>query len=282
MAPTSPTVARWELALRIRQRRKQLGMTVATLCHELGFTPAYWSLIETYRNVFTEEKLLALLDTLEIDGDERDQLLALRVAAKEKGWWADYSTLTGEVGQRYCGLEHGAAGLRAYAVAQIPELLQTEDYARATISADTAAVRRLDVEPLVAIRVRRQQRLRGDDPLRLSAVIDEVALHRQPGGPDVARAQLAALVRAATRPNIDIRIVPRSVTPGMVAHLAPFQLLDFAAPALPTIAWYDSAAGPGIIEKPDHTRKLALALDHALAQALARTAAIGLIKSLME
>lgn len=282
MVPTSPVVARWELALRIRRRRKQLGMTVATLCHELGFTPAYWSLIETYRNVFTEEKLLALLDTLEIDGDERAQLLALRLAAKEKGWWADHSALIGELGQRHYGLEHGARNLRAYAVAAIPELLQTEDYARAVIAADTAAVRRMDVEPLVALRMRRQQRLHDPNPPQLSAVIDETALHRQPGGADVAAAQLAALVRAAARPHIDIRIVPRSATPGMVAGLAPFQLLDFDAPVLPTVAWYDSAAGPGIIENPDHTRKLDLSYHHAEAQALARTPSSALIKSLVD
>ncbi|WP_280483425.1 hypothetical protein [Nocardia farcinica] len=39
MAPSSPTVARWELAVRFKQRLDELSIKVPALCKAIGFTP---------------------------------------------------------------------------------------------------------------------------------------------------------------------------------------------------------------------------------------------------
>jgi transcriptional regulator with XRE-family HTH domain len=106
--PESATVAGWELALRLRERRMELGMEVKTITDRLGFTRNYWSAVENERKILSAEKLAQLLDLLEYDKDERDELLGLRESARLRGWWAGYSALFSYEILRYIGLEHGA------------------------------------------------------------------------------------------------------------------------------------------------------------------------------
>src|SRR5690606_22491819 len=53
MAPVSPTVARWELVLRLRELREQRGFDSAGFAKLVGFTPANWSHVEKGRRVLT-------------------------------------------------------------------------------------------------------------------------------------------------------------------------------------------------------------------------------------
>ncbi|WP_280469263.1 helix-turn-helix domain-containing protein [Nocardia farcinica] len=87
MAPSSPTVARWELAVRFKQRLDELSIKVPALCKAIGFTPAYWSHVVTGRSVLSEEKMHKLIEHLDFPADQRAELLALRAEAKEPGWW---------------------------------------------------------------------------------------------------------------------------------------------------------------------------------------------------
>src|SRR5262245_31910222 len=59
--PVSPTVAAWELALRLRRRRVQLGVEVRTITQRLGFSRNYWSAVENERKILSEENLVKLL-----------------------------------------------------------------------------------------------------------------------------------------------------------------------------------------------------------------------------
>jgi transcriptional regulator with XRE-family HTH domain len=129
MAPSSPTVAGWELALRLGQRREQLGMDVQTITATLGFSRNYWSAVENERKILAEDTLRSVLNAFEFDDEEQRELVALREAAKRRGWWAPYSALLSEGTLRLYGLEHGAQGIRTYESLLIPGLLQTEDYA---------------------------------------------------------------------------------------------------------------------------------------------------------
>ena len=93
MESPSPVVARWELVLRLRERRNQLDIDVKDITRELRFTRNYWSAIENERKIISAENLAKLAALLEFDDEETAQLLELRDIAKERGWWADYSAL---------------------------------------------------------------------------------------------------------------------------------------------------------------------------------------------
>ncbi|MET7770435.1 Scr1 family TA system antitoxin-like transcriptional regulator [Nocardia sp. NPDC005366] len=279
MAPVSPTVARWELVLRLRELREQRGFDSATFAKQVGFTAANWSHVEKGRRMLTTNTIGPVLEMLEVDAEEREELLALLASSKQRGWWAKSSALIGPELQRLYGMEYGAQSIRSYDSLIVPGLLQTEDYARALISADVM-IRPVQVEQLVAIRMRRQERLRGPERVELTAVIGEGTLLQQTGGPKVLRGQLEHLAALSEESDsIAIRVIPFTATAGAILGGASFHLLDFAGEQLPTFGWAESAVFGGVVDDPGLVRDLAFAYVRAREQSLSRTDSLALIRS---
>lgn len=282
MAPVSPTVARWELVLRLRELREQRGFDSATFAKRVGFTPANWSHVEKGRRVLTVNTIGPVLELLDVDGEEREELLALLTASKERGWWAKSSALIGTELQRYYGMEFGAEAIRSYDSLVVPGLLQTEEYARALISADVM-IRPVQVEQLVAVRMRRQQRVHGEDRLELTAVMGEAALRQQIGGPKVLRGQLEHLARLLEEfDTISVRIIPFTATAGGILGGSSFHLLDFAPASLPTFGWVESAVFGGAVDDSDQVRDLSFAYVRALDQSLSRSDSLDMIRNYLK
>lgn len=106
----------------------------------------------------------------------------------------------------YYELEDEAESLSLLEGECVPGLLETPDYARALIAAGEPPA---DIDRLLEIRLTRQLRVTGQDPLRLRVILGEAALHTQVGGPDVLRAQLEYLLDLVRNaPNVDIRVLP--------------------------------------------------------------------------
>ncbi|MBF6221058.1 helix-turn-helix domain-containing protein [Nocardia abscessus] len=278
MAPVSPTVARWELVLRLRELREQRGFDSAGFARRVGFTPANWSHVEKGRRVLTTKTIGPVLELLEVEAEERAELLALLETSKQRGWWTKSSALIGPELQRLYGMEYGAQSIRSYDSLVVPGLLQTEDYARALISADVM-IRPVQVEQLVAIRMRRQQRLRGAQPVELTAVFGEGTLLQQTGGPDVLRGQLDYLAEMIEElDTVEVRVIPFAATAGAVLGGSSFHLIDFAGEQLPTFGWVESAVFGGAVEDPDLVRDLRFAYQRAVQQSLSRMESLALIR----
>ncbi|MEU6579910.1 Scr1 family TA system antitoxin-like transcriptional regulator [Nocardia sp. NPDC046763] len=278
MAPVSPTVARWELVLRLRELREQCGFDSATFAKRVGFTPANWSHVEKGRRVLTATTIGPVLELLEVEGEERAELLELLALSKERGWWARSSALIGPELQRYYGMELGAESIRSYDSLVVPGLLQTEEYARALISADVM-IRPVQVEQLVAVRLKRQERLRGDDRVELTAVIGEATLLQQIGGPKVLRGQLEHLATLLDElDSVSVRVIPFTATRGALLGGSSFHLLDFAPENLPTFTWVESAVFGGAVEDSAQIRDLRFAFVRALDQSLGRAESLELIR----
>ncbi len=84
----------------------------------------------------------------------------------------------------------------------------------------------------------RQVRLTGHDPVHLDAVINEGALRRVVGGPDVMRGQLRRLVEMSELPNVVLRVLPfeAGAHPGVDGS---FTVLEFSDPGDPRIVYLD-------------------------------------------
>ncbi|CAM5473880.1 hypothetical protein STENM36S_07927 [Streptomyces tendae] len=74
--------------------------------------------------------------------------------------------------------------------------------------------------------VARQDVLRGEPPLELSAVLDEAVLRREVGGPVMAR-QLARLVEAARLPHVRLQVLPFAA--GRIGVTGPFVIFSFSS-----------------------------------------------------
>ncbi|WP_328339819.1 helix-turn-helix domain-containing protein [Micromonospora sp. NBC_00421] len=275
----SPTVQAWELGMRLRERREEVGMTAVAAGRASGITQAYISGVEAGRVKLPADRLAQLVTVYELDPADAAELEGLRVAAAQRAWWHQYSQLFPAEFLRFLGYEAGADHIRTYDNELLHGLLQTEEYARAVIRGGNTYVRLTEMDRRVAARMARQRRLDGDYPIRVTTVIAEGVLRQQVGGPEVMRAQLDHLGRLLTeRPEqIEIRVMP--FTAG--AHPAlggPFQILSFPSPRLPDLVWQEVLTSSDIIDQSSRVADYVVTFAEARERALSSTESLELIR----
>ncbi len=265
MAPASPTVARWELALRLKRRREELGLTVKQITDELGFTRNYWSQVEHEKTVLAADKLTALGALFRFDDATLAELHELRTVARQRGWWADYADQLDDEMQRFFGLEQGATAIRNFESLLIPGLLQTERYARSVFESDPG-FRPVDVDRLVEMRLRRQALLDGPNALRADFLISEAALHQHVNEDGtVQRDQLRYMVDAiATRSaTLAIHVIPFTQPLGPLVSSSTLILMRFSGPHVPTVLWQEGIRPVKPTESSDEVHLAELSFDTA-------------------
>jgi transcriptional regulator with XRE-family HTH domain len=162
--------------------------------------------------------------------------------------------------KQHVDIEARASVIRIWENALIPGVLQTEDYARAALTA--GGVR--DVEGLLAARMARQAILTRTDPPILWVLLWEPILEIPVGGADVMRAQFARLLDASESTNIAIRVVPKSAG----AHPG----LDGAFKIMTTetgdVAYADSPGGGRLVPSAAEVRSYVVRYDRIGQQAM--------------
>jgi transcriptional regulator with XRE-family HTH domain len=175
---------------------------------------------------------------------------------------------------RFFDAEAEATSIKAFETQVITGLLQTEDYARAVITAGAVP----DVEELVSNRMDRQVILDRKEPPRLWVILEEPVIHRRVA-PDVAKAQLHHLLEAAGRPNVVLQILPNRI--GLHAGLdGAFQLLTLADGR--EVAYTEAPGGGQILEDPAKVAKMAVWYDLIRAESLSASDSLSLIEHAME
>ncbi|MFJ9842186.1 Scr1 family TA system antitoxin-like transcriptional regulator [Kitasatospora sp. NPDC101155] len=112
--------------------------------------------------------------------------------------------------QEYVDVEAISIGLRAYQDGTIYGLLQCQQYARALFDTGDAAGNSEEIEELTRARLSRQSRFLVPDGPLLLVILDESAIRRVVGGPDVMRCQMEHLLRVAQLRNVVIHVAPFS------------------------------------------------------------------------
>ncbi|MET9614184.1 DUF5753 domain-containing protein [Kitasatospora indigofera] len=162
----------------------------------------------------------------------RDALEELARDSKRRGWWHDYGDTIPSAYADFLGLEGDARYIRTWQPVVLPGLLQTEQYARALLEANPAAVRPERIDQLVKIRMERKEVLVKPDAARFWAIIWEPALRCPVGGKEVQRAQLDHLGKVAELPNVTLQVVPLEVgaTAGACGAFVMFGFTDSPTP----------------------------------------------------
>ena len=183
-----PTIRRRRLGSDLRRLREQRSLRLEEVASQLGVAPSTLSRIETGKAPTRTSYLALMLDLYGVhDADQRRALMDLAREGQRKGWWVGSDDLLPAGTGTYLGLEAEASDLRAFQPQVIHGLVRTEDYARAVIAARRPDLAPAQVERLVEVAVRRQDVLRGGDPIRLMLILDESVLLRA-----VARRPLCA------------------------------------------------------------------------------------------
>ncbi|WP_030175982.1 helix-turn-helix domain-containing protein [Spirillospora albida] len=207
-ASRGPSVRQRRLAAELRRLRERGNLTGDDVAFQLKWSTAKVSRIENARTAVKINDVRRLLDLYAVTGPHRDEIIALAHDAAERGWWEEYRDLVGGY-PAYIALEAEAGSIRQWESHNMPGLLQTHDYARATILGWNAisATPPREIDRRVEVRLRRQRILMGDRPTDLSVVVDESVLHRRVGDAAVMRAQLRHLLDVSQRDNVHLRIL---------------------------------------------------------------------------
>lgn len=255
MAPETPgtgsTVRRILLGSQLRRLREAKAVSRQDAGYVIRASESKISRLELGRVSFKERDVEDLLTLYGVtDPRERHALLQLARDANTPGWWHRYTDVLPNWFQTYVGLEESAALIRTYELQFVPGLLQSEGYARAIIQQGNAGAPESEIEQRVSLRLQRQERLTAPDAPRLWAVLDESALKRPIGGPEVMRGQLEHLIEVSKLPNVTIQVMPFKFG----AHAAEggaFTILRFPEQDLPDVVYVESLTGAMYLDKRD-------------------------------
>lgn len=245
----NPAVLRILLGAQLRRLREAKGITLEDAGEVIRASHSKISRLEGGRVGFKDRDIVDLF--IHYGVTDQAQLQTLReiaVRANSRGWWHAYFDILPAWFEEYISLEEAASQISGYEVQFVPGLLQTEEYARAVTL--LAYSNPKEIGRRVSLRMARQARLSGAEPVTLGVVLDEAALSRPIGGRAVMREQLAHLIEMSQRPNVTIQVLPFKVG-GHAAAGGPFSVLHFAESDLSDIVYLEQLSTAQYLEKPD-------------------------------
>jgi len=274
----SPTVRGRRLMRELKRLREVSGLSPDEAAQRLDFSKSKLYRIENGRSRIDADDLEDMLDLYDVRSPERDALIALGRDSRRRGWWTTYKDVfTGS----YVGLESEAATIEV-ASHFVPGLFQTAGYARAVITETRPTLDTAEAERRVTARTARQHAVLGrDDPPEIHVVLDEAALHRAVGGPEVIAGQLAALAKASTQPNVTVQVLPFAA--GASAALeGDFVILAFPDPEDPPVAYAEGLFGDLYLESKEELDRYTLAWSRLLEKAMGPAESTALISKLVQ
>lgn len=242
-ADGNPTVRRRELGALLKRLRSAADLTAEQVADHLHISTSKVSRLETGQRGASARDINDLCDLYGVDDEQRQHLLELASAGKQRAWWQSlalpYTT--------YVGLEAEAQSISDFGLGFIPGLLQTADYARAIVRAAVPKWVPEVVEQRVQGRMVRQELLRSEDPPRFEAVVDESVLHRMVDSPAVMHSQLERLLKLSELPNVSLRVIPYEAG-ALPAGNNKFIILGFTRPVVSDIVFIEGLTGDLYLE----------------------------------
>ena len=240
--PMNPVVQRRQIATALREARVRDGLTIEQVAAELMCSPAKISRIETGRRPANPRDVRDLCRLYRLPEDVQARLIEMARQSRQPGWWEVHGLAPAHA--TFVGLEAIAATVRDYKSSVVPGLLQTAAYARAVIDAYFAPADPVVLERLVQARLQRQLGLFAEDADTpdIHLIMDEAALRRAVGGPDVMVEQLDRLIDGIDEFNIAVQVIP--FTAGAHAGTeTTFTIFTFADQSIPTAAFSEDIFG---------------------------------------
>lgn len=284
VASGSPLTARRKLGGELRLLRDRFGMTTEDVAAHLKCHATKVSRFELGKRSCSRNDFDALMELYEVDAEQRAELSELRVRGKQRvpPWWDAYNDVITVNYSEFIAYEAEAVRGAEYQPLLIPGLLQTRDYAHAVTQGGFATLGPDQVDSLVEVRMRRQQRLLEGDPLIFDGVITEAALRLQVGGPKVMKEQLQRLTEVVRLPHVSLRVIP--FTAGAKgASTGAFFLFGMGQEGEGDLAFIESAENTAMMrESPISLRLLNRLFRNLSAAALSQEDSLDLVRRIEE
>jgi len=264
-----PTVPQRALAAALERRREAAGLTPKDVAASLEWSETKVWRIETARVTVSPGDIRELARLYGVSETDTEAMVALARQAKRPGWWKGMIQVLPEGFSVHLELESTATAIRTYEAQWVPGLWQTEDYARAVLTANSLTRTPEQIERQLQTRMLRQQVLDRPDPKppAMWGILDEAVIRRMVGGRAVMRGQLERLREISGRPDTTLQILPFTAGAHM-ADYGSFALFDPSDPAFPLTASTDRPAGNLIEDDPADISRYTMMFDHLRASSL--------------
>ncbi len=269
----------WLIGNELREHRDRARKKGTEAAKVIGCTSGKISQIETGMYRQRPDEVAMLLGFYGADRSDIDRLVALASQDDESTWWGAWTDVVPDWFQTFVGLERLASTEFTYEPVLLPALLQTPAYATA-VTNSSRRVSRDSGDRVVRFRMARQRRvLESEQPLKLHAIIEESALHRPVGGPEVMREQLEHLLELDRKSNVDIQVVATAVG-AHAAHTGPFVLLGFDN--FRDVVYIELQEGALNVQNPAQVRAYSMSAKSLREAALSQHKSRSLITSLLK
>ncbi|MFF8904360.1 helix-turn-helix domain-containing protein [Streptomyces olivaceoviridis] len=264
---SAPTVGQVVLGRRLLDLRERAGLKREEAARVLRVAPATVRRMEMAEVSLKIPYLQLLLRAYGVPDDEAELFVQLAEEANKPGWWQRFHDILPGWFSMYVSLEGAASLIRSYEPHFVPGLLQTEDYARGVLkSGAVGQTSPEDTERHVALRMQRQQLLTRPDAPRFWVVMDETALRRPVGDPEVMRAQIDKLLDATKLPHVTLQVAPFANGPHPGTY-GPFVLFRFAMSELPDMVYSEYLTGAVYLDARTEVATHLEVMDRMAAQA---------------
>ena len=281
----TPPVRRRLLGAALRRYRENLGYALDEAARILECDRSKISRIETGQRGISAKELRELLTEYGVPHGEQAALLAVAHRGRHHGWWQDYRDVLSEAGQDYVIMEAAASEILGYDAHQVPDLLQTPEYAAAVADADPACT--ADEQRAHAVEVKlARQRVLGERHTRLEFVVGEAALHQVVGGAGVMRPQLARLAAiadggaCAAVPGVSLQVLPFTAGAHAAAGAGSMTILRFAGAQGLGVIHLAALAGGVSLEGREEVARYSGAFAQLRAAALTQAASARLLRAM--
>ena len=240
----------------LRRYRENVGYSLEDAARILECDRSKISRIETGQRGIRPKELRELMAEYGVPGSEQLALMAIASRGGQHSWWHPYAGVWSDAYLDYVIMESAASEIMAYEAQLVPDLLQTDDYARAIAAAEPGYQMDQQEDAAAAKAVRRQVVLGGSTPARLGVILGEGALHQAVGGPDVLAGQITHLVKlAADYPAVTIQVLPFSAGAHAAAGSGSLAILRFPdAPSLGVVYLEALSGGVYLEDQADVAR----------------------------
>jgi len=265
----------------LRRYRENVGYSLEDAARILECDRSKISRIETGQRGIRPKELRELMAEYGVPASEQLALLAIASRGGQHSWWHPYAGVWSDAYLDYVIMESAASEIMAYEAQLIPDLLQTDDYARAIAEAEPANLTDQHEDAVAAKAVRRQVVLDGGSPARLGVILGEGALHQAVGGPDVLAGQVTHLIKlAADYPAVTIQVLPFSAGAHAAAGSGSLAILRFPdAPSL-GVVYLEALSGGVYLEDQADVARYVRAFALLRAAALSPADSVHLLRSL--
>ncbi|WKX72122.1 helix-turn-helix transcriptional regulator [Streptomyces sp. XD-27] len=261
-----PTVRRRRLGQELRRLRQEKGMTAEEVAEELMVSQSKISRLENGRRSISQRDVRDLCRVYRVEDKHLvESLMQMAKDSRQQGWWNAFGDVPYSV---YIGFETDAASLRVYEPQILPGLLQTPQYAEAVISGGLPEAPADHIAQRVQVRMRRQDRITDPlSPLRLWAVVDEAAMRRVVGSPQIMSDQLEHLVHMSYEPHVTVQALPfdMGAHPGLSGQ---FSILEFSDESDTSVVYLEGVTSDLYLEKLSDVQSYSMMYEHLRAQAL--------------